>query len=193
MPETLCSLFPSRAVAEAAAADLVRHGYDDVHVFGARPGETPTREAQLDALCRAYVPKAHARLLAGRLAEGAGLVVAHTPFGRTAFAERLLKRHGSLGSGLPPRERSGPRYEEAAPLSSSLQLPVLTRMKHPFEAFSGLPSLTGPGWMFSKAMAFDLTTRTATPLSSALGLPVLCERGTHASSMLGLPLLVRRG
>ncbi|MCS6930738.1 MAG: hypothetical protein NZM27_00830 [Acetobacteraceae bacterium] len=193
MPETLCSLFPSRAVAEAAAADLVRHGYNDVHVFGARPGETPTRDAQMEALCRAYVLKAHARLLAARLVEGAGLVVVHAPFGRAAFAERLLRRRGSLGSGLPREAPPAPRYEEATPLSSSLQLPVLTRMKHPFEAFSGLPSLTAPGWMFSKVMAFDLTTRTATPLSSALGLPVLCERGTHVSSALGLPLLVQRG
>jgi hypothetical protein len=193
MPETLCSLFPSRAVAEAAAADLIRHGYRDVHVFGARPGETLTREAQVEALCRAHVWRPHARLLAGRLAEGAGLVVAHTPFGRAAFAERLLKRRGSLGSGLPAHAPPAPRYDEATPLSSSLQLPVLTRTRYPFETFSSLPSLTAPGWMFSKAMAFDLTTRTATPLSSALGLPVLCEKGTHVSSLFGLPLLVQRG
>lgn len=187
MPQTVCRMFATRAIADKAAEDLRLHGYGDVHAFGAAAGATA--DSYTDALCKIYVLKAEARVLARGLAAGHGLVVVHTQFGRTAFAEKLLNRHGPVANGLPDMREPGPRYEDAAPLSSVLQLPVLTRMKYPFEAFSSLPTLTKGGWTFSDAMQFGLTVRRAAPLSESLGIPTVMSGGCHPTSIFG-PLVL---
>jgi hypothetical protein len=180
-------MFATRAIADKAAEDLRLHGYADVHVFGG--AAAATAEAYTDALCKAYVEKAVARVLARGLAAGRGLVVVHTQFGRTAFAEKLLNRHGPVEDGLPDRREAGPRYEDAAPLSSTLQLPVLTRTQHPFEAFSSLPTLTRSGWTFSDALQFGVRAKRAAPLSESLGLPTVLSGGCHPTGIFG-PLVV---
>jgi hypothetical protein len=180
-------MFATRAIADKAADDLRLHGYADVHVFGG--AAAATAEAYTDALCKAYVEKAVARVLARGLAAGRGLVVVHTQFGRTAFAQRLLDRHGPVPDGLPAARTPGPRYEEAAPLSSALQLPVLTGTQHPFEAFSSLPTLTRSGWTFSDALQFGVRAKRAAPLSEALGIPTVLGGGCHPTGIFG-PLVV---
>jgi hypothetical protein len=180
-------MFATRAIADKAAEDLRLHGYADVHAFGGTAGATA--DSYTDALCKIYVLKAEARLLARGLAAGHGLVVVHTQFGRTAFAEKLLNRHRPVANGLPDTREQGPRYEDAAPLSSVLQLPVLTRMKYPFEAFSSLPTLTKRGWTFSDAMQFGVSAKRAAPLSESLGIPTVISGGCHPTGIFG-PLVV---
>jgi hypothetical protein len=180
-------MFATRAIADKAAEELRLHGYAEVHVFGGAAGASA--ESHTDALCKAYVEKAVARVLARGLAAGRGLVVVHTQFGRTAFAEKLLNRHGPVDDGLPDRREPGPRYEDAAPLSSALQLPVLTRTQHPFEAFSSLPTLTRSGWTFSDAMQFGVRATRAAPLSEALGIPTVLGGGCHPTALFG-PLVL---
>lgn len=187
MPQTVCRMFATRAIADKAAEDLRLHGYADVHAFGAAAGATA--DSYADALCKAYVEKAVARVLARGLAAGRGLVVVHTQFGRTAFAEKLLNRHGPVDSGLPDMREPGPRYEDAAPLSSTLQLPVLTKTKLPFEAFSSIPTLTRSGWTFSDAMQFGVRAKRAAPLSESLGIPTVLSGGCHPTGIFG-PLVV---
>lgn len=189
MPQTVCRMFANRSTADAAAADLRLHGYADVHVFGGATGEAASAETYTDALCKAYVVRAEARLLARGLADGRGIVVVHTQFGRTAFALTLLGRHGPVESGLPDTRAPGPRYEDAAPLSSVLQLPVLTRMQHPFEAFSSVPTLTRRGWTFSDAMQFGVSANCAAPLSDSLRLPTLTRGRCHPTGIFG-PLVL---
>lgn len=189
MPQTVCRMFATRAVADAAAADLRLHGYRDVDVFGGAAGADGKADAYVDALCKVYVLKSEARVLASGLASGRGVVVLYTQFGTTAFALTLLDRFGPVESGLVEARTPGPRYEDAAPLSSTLQLPVLTRMKYVFQEFSGLPTLTKGAWTFSEAMQFGLTTRCDTPLSSALRLPVLTGPNRTFTGIFG-PLTV---
>jgi hypothetical protein len=186
MPQTVCRMFPNRRTADAAAADLRLHGYAHVHAFG---GEAGSADTYTDALCKAFVLKAEARLMAPGLADGRGLVVVHTQFGTTGFALRLLDRHGPVESGVPARRAPGPRYDDAAPLSSAMQMPVLTRMTHPFEAFTSLPTLTKGSWTLSDAMQVDARSKRAAPLSNSLGLPLLTGAGCHPTAVLG-PLVL---
>lgn len=187
MPQTVCRMFATRAIADKAAEDLRLHGYVDVQAFGG--AADATADSYTDALCKAYVLKAAARVLARGLAAGRGLVVAHTQFGRTTFAEKLLNRHGPVADGLPDTREQRPRFEDSAPLSSVLQLPVLTRTKYPFEAFSGLPTLTKNGWTFSDALQFGVSAKRAAPLSESLGIPTVLSGRCHPTGIFG-PLVV---
>ena len=187
MPETVCRMFATRAIADAAAEELRVNGFANVHVFGG--AASSDADGYTDQLCQAYVLKSTARVLARGLAAGRGLVVVHAQFGRAGFAMTLLGRHGPVDDGLPDQRSAGPRYDDATPLSSTLQLPVLTSIAHPVETFSSFPSLLGGRWTLSDAINWGVRTERRAPLSESLGMPTLTSAGWHPTAVFG-PLVV---
>ena len=59
MPETVCRMFATRAIADAAAEELRVNGFANVHVFGG--AASSDADGYTDQLCQVYVLKAAAQ------------------------------------------------------------------------------------------------------------------------------------
>jgi hypothetical protein len=190
MTQTIHRLYASHDTA-VAAADALRASrtdtFDDIHVFaGGR-----SADELVDAMTRAFVLRAHARTLANEVQRGATLVTVHAPFGSAIAAIHTLERFRPIGAGVPEFTDPADGWDEAAPLSSALRLPVLSRSKGPYHGFGGLPLLTAGQGTTSEALGLPPLSRSRGPYTGLAGLPLLSDRATPLSSMLGLPVLTR--
>jgi len=191
MTTTISRMYASHGQAMAAVAELENYGFGrgDIHVVGhpGTPGaESGAADAVMAALLKAYVLRAHAKVFAEGILRGGTLVVVHAPFGSAEAARTALDSAGPVDSGVPEPKPDYIDWDEAAPLSSGLQLPVLSRDPTPCSNFWGLPVLTrsqsswselaSPHFTFSGMFGMGLLSRNPAPLSSMFGLKVLTGR-----------------
>jgi len=191
MASMIIRIFETAAQGMKVAQHLRDEGYDDVFQFTRSdgPGESDDadRRALIEGMLRAHVWKSHAESYADRLAQGGSLVLVHAPFGSAVKAELLMDDHAPIGTGIKEEREPEITWDDAAPLSSALRMPVLTRVELPVETLSGVPSLThGPAFL-SNLFGLPLLSRGTGGKSSSFGLPLLS--GSTTSSRLGLPLL----
>ena len=189
MANTITRMYATRADADAAVGDLAKHGFgpEEILVVGspaAAAGDPAQVDAIVDTLTRGYILKRHAVEYAKKVAQGSTFVAVHAPFGSGLKATVLLDRHHPVDSGVPEPVYPRARYDESAPLSSALRLPVWSSDPTPFATFWNVPTLQAPGATVSAAIS-----RIPAPLSALFGLPVLSDKAAPASSSLGLPLL----
>jgi len=212
MTQTIDRMYPSAEVANEAVKKLTSLGFriHDMHLVtpaAADQGDTEDTklEAVMAAIMKGMVPKAKARIFAVGVYRGGSLVTVHAPFGYAQLAIDTLDSFGPIDSGYVEPVEPAPVWNEATPLSSALQMPLLSNDPTPFETFFGVPTLARTGMMLSRwfglpmlsdnaapfSSMLGLTTRLAdaTPLSSRLGLRVLSSNPTPFSSMFNLPLL----
>jgi hypothetical protein len=196
-------MFMSAGQARDAAAALRAAGFpeDRIHVVvPPTPGSETSADAVAAAVMAGYVLRSQARVYAEGIIAGRALVVVHAAFGRGVPAMQILDSFGPTDSGVEARSEPGRTWDEAAPLSSALALPVRSSNPAPLSTLLGLSPLgrSGPGglgklcrhdWTFSSKLGMGLLSRNATPLSSRLGLKVLRGAAAPLSSMLGLKLL----
>jgi hypothetical protein len=190
MTQTIHRLYGSRDTAVAAAEALRASRsdrFDDVHVFTG--GRSP--DELVDAMTRAFILKAHARILANEVQHGATLVTVHAPFGSAIAAIDTLERFKPIGSGVPEFTEPADVWDEATPLSSALGLTVLSRSTGPYHGFGGLPLLTRHQRATSETLGMPAVSRSRGPYSGLGGLPLLSGKATPLSSMLGLPTLTK--
>lgn len=124
--------------------------------------------------------------------EGRSLVLVQARFGESLAAETVLGRHDPIVL-APFVEEAVPitRWDEGAPLSSALGLPVLIKrtpdpvlLKGP--TFESIPQLTRPGFsLFGSGVMRD----NPAPLSSMVGMGTLSKPKDNWKSSFGLPLL----
>lgn len=190
MAQTICRMYGTRRQAEAAVEDLKLNGYEDCFLFGADAGAS--QAGIVDAMCRAHILKYHAQVYADRVAKGGTLVMLHAEFGMALKATQIMESHQPIDSGItePVSERIG--WDDATPLSSAMQLPVLLETKLPFQSFWNIASLTSHHWTLSGMFGMPTRSASATPLSSATGMPTLTRCATPFSSLLKLPVLSGR-
>jgi len=190
MSQTINRMFASAEVANKAAEALRCdrfNRFDEVFVTSAAPGATT--DEIVAALAKAYVIKWEARLLAGGIKNGGSVVTAHAPFGSAVAAMQTLDRFGPIDSGVPESSDDLQPWDEAAPLSSALSIPVLLSEKDSFSRFWGLPLLTRGQGTTSSAFGFREISGGSGPFTGTFGLPLLSDNPAPLSSLLGLPLL----
>ena len=144
-------------------------------------------ELVIDVHGASRVPDAHALVYADRLQEGRSLVLVTAPFGEAQRASDALDgvEHVELGT-LPVPDHN--TWNQAAPLSSWLNLPVLSRGRS--RLASRFPELTEPDYLPTKRFMGGLLTDDPTPLSSKLGIRAVGRNEpAPLSSKLGLALL----
>lgn len=210
MAHKISRLYATRSDADAAVADLEKHGFGQGEIFfvgppsitiGASAAENQAIVGEIaDKIARGYIPKRHAAEYAEKVAQGGALVTVYAPFGSGFKATVLLDRHHPVESGVPAPVYPHATYDEAAPLSSALRLPVLSSQPTPFGAVSGLPSVLsangdktftpGPAPL-SRLLELPVMTAEGRPTSSVIGLPAVTATGAPTS--LGLPLLTSKG
>jgi hypothetical protein len=132
------------------------------------------------------VLKADAVIYAPRVHQGLALVSVLAPFGTGGYAEEILDACGPVDSGVKHEFERPLLWDDAAPVSSALGLPTITRGAAPFSKFWGLgvsahertlcgvlgiPELVDSRSSLSRGMA-QLSDNPA-PLSSLLHIPLL--------------------
>jgi len=178
-------MYASAQQAADAASRLKRWGIPDDMISLVTASGTASAQQVVAAIKAAYVLQAHAEVYAAGVARGQALVAVRAPFGMGAMVAKLLDSAGAVESGVPSGPERGEAWDDAAPLSSALWLPVLTRQKPPFytpfllsdggttSATLGIPELRDSRSMLSSSVGMKLLSHGATPLSSLLRLPVL--------------------
>jgi hypothetical protein len=165
-------IFDSAQKAADATSKLKGWGpFTEEQITVIPPSAATSADGGVSAVTAAYVLKSRANVYAESLRRGHTLVVVHAPFGTGGLATEILNWSGPVSTrDVLEEERRATPWDEAAPLSSTFRLPVISQWR----AFGGLPTLS---------------KRNRT-LCSALGIPELAEpRAT--TEAFGLPMLKR--
>ena len=195
MSQTINRMYESHARASAAADELRTNRFNrfgDVHVVSRSAGDA---DASLDGIVaevmKGYVLKSHARVLAQHIQRGGTLVTVHAPFGSSVAAMQILDRHGPIESGVPDHSDPAVAWDEAAPLSSALQMPVLLKDSATFSKFWNVPAISKQGGTTSAALGLPEISDARGPFTGSFGMSLISNKATPLSSMLGLPLLTK--
>jgi BCD family chlorophyll transporter-like MFS transporter len=182
----LSRLFTSVAAAEAAV-NLMKEGGvrpDDLEIVTATNGWISA-----DTLMRLQVSKKHAAPYAEALRAGQALVLVNPLLGTAKRATYYLMQAENAAPGQTEIGYEGTAWDEAAPLSSALMLPVLIDNPTPFATIWNIPTLIKSTWTFSGLFGLKLLSKNPAPLSSALGMKTLSNNPAPLSSLLKLPVL----
>jgi hypothetical protein len=196
MPQQVIRTYDVAANGAKAAQGLIDEGFTDVFHFKSAGGKGAAAAKARDALAAemkaAQIYASHAEVYADQLAKGGAVVLVHAPFGAGVNAMRILDSHKPSGVGLN-HAPSAPDFtwDPAAPLSSAFQLPVLTKVQHPFETLTGISSLSKGKAFISNLLGIPLLTRGLEHAQTSFGFPLLSRGLQHAESSMGMPLLSR--
>lgn len=203
MREPIVRMYMSANQAQSAVAALhaAQFATGRVHLVTA---PEVTENCSLDditaSVMAGYVLRSRAKVYAERIAEGRSLVVVHAPFGSAGLAIRTLEAFGPTESGWEPPAASSRAWDEAAPLSSALAMPVRLNRPTPLSDMLYLPALrkSRPGFLgdlyphtlsMSDVFGLPILNAAAAPLSGLLGLKLLKKGAAPLSTMLGLKLI----
>ena len=187
MSHEITRMFASTADAKSAAADLAEDGFNDVHVV-APPAEGTPLSAIAAQIAQGRVLLADARVYAKGVAAGGTLLTVHAPFGSGMRATSIIESYKTIPTGMSEPERQ-PMWDDAAPLSSVLHMPVLSDDPAPITRYMGIPVLAGSDCSMSSMIGMPLLTSGKMGDRGLSGLPYLSSKAAPLSSMLGLPLL----
>jgi len=192
MTQPIVRVYDTAAKAQQAVDDLVLNGFGRGLINLVTPREPAQSLEDIAAAIRAgYVLKGYAKAYAACVQSGHSFVSVRAPFGTGAMVTHLLDLAGPVASGVPEEREAGPTWDEAAPLSSALNLPLLLKGASPFSSFWQLPTVLREGQRSRTFFGSVTAGRNPAPLSSILGMPLLSKKSSPFSSMLGLPLLVK--
>lgn len=194
MSQTINRMYDSHASAIQAADELRNNRFNrftDVHVVSRNAGAEAPLDGIVAEVMKGHVLKSHARVLAQRIQRGGALVTVHAPFGTAVAAMRILERHGPVESGLPDHSDAAIAWDEAAPLSSALQMPVLLKDSATFSKFWNVPAISKRGGTTSAALGLPEISDARGPFTGTFGMSLISHKATPLSALLGLPLLTK--
>lgn len=192
MSTLIVRMYEAASQAAKAAQHLEDQGYRNVSQFKASTAKGASRDKLVAELMGAHIWKSHAEVYADRLGKGGAMVAIHAPFGKALKVAKTLDRYGPSGKEIPIADgKPDFVWDDAAPLSSVLQMPVLSRTKLPAETISGVSSLTKGAAFLSNLIGMPLLSEGASRKSSSFGMPLLSHSATPLSSMFGMRALSR--
>ncbi len=201
MSQTITRMYGTPQRATAAEAGLREAGFGDGQLKvvltpgqpapGANTAE-PSVESLAAEIAAANILKAHARIYAGGIIRGGSFVAVHAPFGTAAQATRILNSFDPIDSGVADEDNRLQPWDEAAPMSSALQMPVFLAQPTPFSVVWNVPVLVHKATVLSSWLGLPVLAKKPAPLSGAIGLPTLASR-FNLSALIGLPVLVKSG
>ena len=212
-------IFATPQQARDAARALAENGFSDDAIYlltSAEEGAPDAADARSAALVAGYAlggyPRVftaeHVKESAKALAEGRSLVGVRTGFGQGQAAMDILDGFDPVDTHLvmPESESAKLDWDDAAPLSSALGIPTISRnAPAPLSEFLGLPPLSKglsflsrwfpplsrPTFSLSSMFGMPLLSKNPAPLSSVTGMKTLSGEKGYGTHSFGLPLLSR--
>lgn len=196
MTEIISRLYGSQKAADSAVEALKAYGFFSSLIFVVGPpkpkpteaGKAAALEALALELMKGWVLKSQAKIYAEEILAGGVVVTVHAYFGFAQPAITLLDEAGPMPSRVKKAQRTYLDYDEAAPLSSSLALPVLADSHASFSRFFSMPILAHHTFSFGRAFGLPELSKSKRK-STSFGLPLLAKNSFSLSAKLGLPLL----
>jgi hypothetical protein len=183
MIHPIVRMFATTAQAQAAVASVKGYGLDSAAVSLITSASAPAADGIVAAIAKAKVLKSDAKVYAQGVLAGKALVVVDAPFGTGSIYEDVLDAAGPVDSGVAePYWESG--WDDAAPFSSALSLPVISRPS-PY-LFMGLPALLRSGRTTCASLGLP---ELASSSLAVFGSPNLSRNPAPFSGLLHLPLL----
>jgi BCD family chlorophyll transporter-like MFS transporter len=184
----LSRFYADIADAKAAEAALLEAGFgeDQVELVTKDSGYIST-----ETLHDRGAAKLHAEKYAAAVNAGGVLLMVNPPLGSAQLATDILE--ASRGAETEPAVLGyeGELWDEAAPISSALFLPVLIDNPAPFSALLNLPTGMKKYWFFSDLFGAKLLSNNPAPFSKLFGGKVLSDNPAPLSSLLKLPTLTK--
>ncbi len=196
MTQTISRMYGAYDIAARAVEDLKKVGYRHIHVVSTSggPGIADTsHNGIVKALTDGYIWKPHAVEYAKRIGQGGSLVTVHAPWATARRAIKMLDKHGPIDSGVPEPTLPSIAWDDATPMSSALQMPVLMKQKTPMSMVWNVPAVLKNPIKMSACLGMPMLSKHIAPLSSRIGMSLLSKSATPLSSRFGLPLLSSRG
>lgn len=196
MAQVIARLYASAENAAAAVKGVKAFGYGDNEVFVCAPSDKASREELVAGIGQAGLSKAESEGFAGEVAKGRTLVVVHAPFGGGKRATAALDRHNPMASNEAPSPAAKApmsfganfKYDEAAPLSSTMQWRTLLSDATPLSDYFKIPTLMD--FSCSRRFGFNELLEDPAPLSKRFGWPLLRDNDpTPLSTKFKWPVL----
>jgi hypothetical protein len=165
MAQIITGIYPDPQTAMGAVDALRQRRFSDTHISVILPGGTGEDDPH-HKLEKAGISPKQASFYTDAVSKGRSLVVVRPPFGTSAAAAGIMEGFGPVEWGIEEDEAYVPDSPDAAPLSASLNWPLLSH---------------NPTWLSSKWNWPVLSTDPA-PLSTALGFPLLSKRQESSAS-----------
>jgi len=181
-------LYTTPTDAQAAADDLIQSGFrpEDIDIVVAGAGYVGA-----EALLNKGVLKVRAKSYAEAVRHGAALLLVGAPLGTVAEATEILEKIRPGDAGPAQAIYEGLEWEEGAPFSGALGVPVLSHGAAPFSSFFGLGTLSKSTGPMTSSFGLPLLSKGASPFSSMLGLKLLAGSAAPLSSLFKLPVLTK--
>jgi hypothetical protein len=193
MTQTINRMFGSYAQAAKAVEDLKAANHHEVFLVsrsgGADAGADNSLEAITTAIMKSFVWKPHAKILAKAVKDGGSLVTVHPAFGYGREANDIMTNHSPIESGLPDHKYPSRPWDDAVPMSSALQLPVLMKNPLPMSTIWNVPAVLKKPVNITACLGLPMLSRSTTPLSSKFGWGTISKNATPLSSKFGFPTL----
>jgi hypothetical protein len=200
----LSRLYNTTADAVGAVEALKQAGFDDHLIQFVAQGAVYIGG---ESLMRAGVLRGNAERYATAIRAGATLLIVDAPLGSGASVAEILEAPRPSDTGNPKVVYEGGSWDEAAPMSSAMQMPVLSDSAAPLSAALGLPVLSkeqGPNdWSLgaptllanqrgrSTSLGFATLSRDQRGPSVSFGLATLSKNQRGPASFFGLPTLLK--
>jgi hypothetical protein len=204
--QTLSRLYSTPGQATGAVNQLIysRFSAETIFVIGPPGGrgagalpEGVSTDDIATAIMKGYILKSDARIYAEGVAGGGTLVIVHAPFGTALEATEILGSFSPTHAGVAEPKYPSRPWDDAAPLSSALHMPVLTSnwrlpdlSASTFTVFN-IPALTNNKPPYRGLLGLPLLTRHRRRSTGFLGLPLLTRNRMKPTGFLGLPLLTK--
>jgi len=166
-------MFDSARQATDAVGALKLNGFPDDQITLVAPSDNASTESIMASIMAGHVLRADAAVYAAGIARGRALVIVRAMFGMGGKACAILDGFNPVDSGIAADVEPFAGWDEAAPLSSALSIPLLSTNPTPFSSFWSMPLLTRNPRTLNTL--FPALSSGATPFSSMLGLPLLSK------------------
>jgi len=178
-------MFDSVEKATAAAETLRNAGYADDLVSVVSMAASGSAEGLKKALMGAFVLASDAAVHARLAGPHHAFVVVRALFGTSVDAIDLLNRAGPVSTTDPTEDPADPLWDDAAPFSSAIHMPVLAKWR----PAGGAGMLVDSRWSLFGALGLPELSASQAPTTEGMGMALLSDNPTPLSSLLKLPVL----
>jgi hypothetical protein len=195
-------MYSSQETAAAAVEALKDRGFSEASIHVVAPPEPmattaedggPSAASVLPSIIAAGVTPSQAPIFAEGVHRGETLVVVHPLFGYAQAATTTLDEFEPIAAPLPEAEpavaAAAVAYDNAAPLSSALGIPVLSSDPTPLSTWLNWRTLKPDPESSTVLENIRKQSGDAAPLSDKVGMPTLSQNIAPFSGMFGWALL----
>jgi hypothetical protein len=177
-------MYDTAEKANAAVSKLKNWGLTSDLISVISVAATGTGDALNSALMAANIVRDNAKVYAQSAGAASTFVVVRAPFGVGCITIDILDSCHPTSIADPTEDSDGPTWDDAAPLSSALHLPVIAAWR----PFGGIPAVSKSSRTTCAALGWPELSATGAPTTEGM-MALLSTSPTPFSSLLNLPLL----